>query len=300
MNIFNFPVLNREFSPITFYGTCLLMIIHVILLFFYLFLEIVGIEEGKMFNGLISIQVTDYILLHSIPIFLSFQSLFSLAILFQMKQIRIIGICTIILSLIEYSVLSIVSAEFHSSMNYQWNNELFFIGILVLVGVDVGMNITFPKYLTDAFSMDVDKAGMGNSVYFFARTVGSFLGGVLLMKYAEKNFFITSVFLGVAGLVLMLAVKELWAAYAGVVLFGLGYSNLFGIIMANAIKYRPEKSNEISALLVMGISGGGVLPPLMGIITDATGTQWAALLIIAAVWLYLFWLIGKMYLRKSL
>ena len=83
------------------------------------------------------------------------------------------------------------------------------------------------------------------------------------------------------------------------VLFGLGYSNLFGIIMANAIKHRPEKSNEISALLVMGISGGGVLPPLMGIITDATGTQWTAVLTIAAVWLYLFWLIGKMYLRKS-
>ena len=177
---------------------------------------------------------------------------------------------------------------------------MFFVGILVLVGVDVGMNITFPKYLTDTFSMDVEKAGMGNSVYFFARTVGSFLGGVLLMKYAEKNFFIASVFLGFAGLVLMLVVKELWAAYAGVVLFGLGYSNLFGIIMANAIKHRPDKSNEISALLVMGISGGGVLPPLMGVITDATGTQWSALLTIAVVWLYLFWLIGKMYLRKSL
>ena len=177
---------------------------------------------------------------------------------------------------------------------------MFFVGILVLVGVDVGMNITFPKYLADTFSMDIEKAGMGNSVYFFARTVGSFLGGMLLMKYAEKNFFITSVFVGFAGLLLMLSVNELWAAYAGVILFGLGYSNLFGIIMANAIKYRPERSNEISALLVMGISGGGVLPPLMGIITDATGTQWAAVLTIAAVWLYLFWLIGKMYSRKSL
>ena len=136
-------------------------------------------------------------------------------------------------------------------------------------------------------------------VYFFARTVGSFLGGVLLMKYAEKNFFIASVILGFSGLILMLTVPELWAAYAGVVVFGLGYSNLFGIIMANAIKYRPERANEISALLVMGISGGGVLPPLMGVITDATGTQWAAVITIAAVWLYLFWLIGKMYLRKS-
>jgi fucose permease len=177
---------------------------------------------------------------------------------------------------------------------------MFFIGILVLVGVDVGMNITFPKYLHDTFEMSSDTAGMGNSVYFFARTVGSFLGGILLLKYAEKNFFIASVFLGFVGLVLMLAVNELWAAYAGVVLFGLGYSNLFGIIMANAIKHRPEKSNEISALLIMGVSGGGVLPPLMGVITDATGTQWAALLAIAVVWGYLFWLISKMYLRKSL
>lgn len=177
---------------------------------------------------------------------------------------------------------------------------MFFIGILVLVGVDVGMNITFPKYLQDTFGMSSDAAGMGNSVYFFARTVGSFLGGVILLKYAEKNFFITSVFIGFAGLVLMLAVKELWAAYVGVVIFGLGYSNLFGIIMANAIKYKPEKSNEISALLIMGVSGGGVLPPLMGVITDATGTQWAALLAIAVVWGYLFWLISKMYLRKSL
>lgn len=177
---------------------------------------------------------------------------------------------------------------------------MFFIGILVLVGVDVGMNITFPKYLQDTFGMSSDAAGMGNSVYFFARTVGSFLGGVILLKYAEKNFFIASVFLGFVGLVLMLAVNELWAAYAGVVLFGLGYSNLFGIIMANAIKHRPEKSNEISALLIMGVSGGGVLPPLMGVITDASGTQWAALLAIAVVWGYLFWLISKMYLRKSL
>ena len=33
---------------------------------------------------------------------------------------------------------------------------------------------------------------------------------------------------------------------------------------------------------------------------DIGGTKWAAVLTIAAVWLYLFWLIGKMYLRKSL
>ena len=167
---------------------------------------------------------------------------------------------------------------------------LFFVGILVLVGVDVGMNITFPKYLSDTFSMDISKAGMGNSIYFLARTVGSLLGGIFLMKYSEKNFFAASIITGLAGLVLMLAIDRLWAAYAGVIIFGLGYSNLFAIIMSCAIKHRPEKSNEISALLIMGVAGGGVLPPLMGVITDAAGTQWAGIFTLAVVWLYLFWL----------
>lgn len=174
---------------------------------------------------------------------------------------------------------------------------MFFIGILVLVGVDVGMNITFPKYLSDTFSLSTSDAGMGNSIYFLSRTVGTFLGGIILMKFQEKNFFIGSVVTGLAGLVLMLCVQQLWAAYAGVVIFGLGYSNLFAMIFSNAIKYRPEKSNEISALLIVGVSGGGVLPPLMGMLTDATGTQWSALLVLAAVWMYLFWLMSRMYSR---
>lgn len=174
---------------------------------------------------------------------------------------------------------------------------MFFIGILVLVGVDVGMNITFPKYLSDTFSLSTSDAGMGNSIYFLSRTVGTFLGGIILMKFQERNFFIGSVVTGLAGLVLMLCVQQLWAAYAGVVIFGLGYSNLFAMIFSNAIKYRPEKSNEISALLIVGVSGGGVLPPLMGMLTDATGTQWSALLVLAAVWMYLFWLMSRMYSR---
>ena len=48
----------------------------------------------------------------------------------------------------------------------------FFIGILVLVGVDVGMGITFPKLLMERCNLPLTDAGMGNSVYFFARTVG--------------------------------------------------------------------------------------------------------------------------------
>lgn len=54
----------------------------------------------------------------------------------------------------------------------------------------------------------------GNSVYFFARTVGAFLGGILLMKLPERKFFTASVFVALAGLVGMIFFHGLWAVLA--------------------------------------------------------------------------------------
>ena len=62
---------------------------------------------------------------------------------------------------------------------------LFFIGILVLVGVDVGMGVTFPKLLQERCGLPLEKAGMGNSVYFLARTIGAFLGGLVLLNLSD-------------------------------------------------------------------------------------------------------------------
>ena len=87
----------------------------------------------------------------------------------------------------------------------------FFIGILVLVGVDVGMGITFPKLLMERCNLPLTDAGMGNSVYFFARTVGAFLGGILLMKLPERKFFTASVFVALAGLAGMIFLHGLWS-----------------------------------------------------------------------------------------
>ena len=115
---------------------------------------------------------------------------------------------------------------------------LFFIGILVLVGVDVGMNVTLPKYLQETCGMDIRQASMGNSVYFFARTLGAFAGGVILMKVSERKFFNFSIILGLAGLLPLLFVSNISAVYASVILFGIGYSNLFAII------FRQTKSRH--------------------------------------------------------
>ena len=58
----------------------------------------------------------------------------------------------------------------------------------------------------------------------------------------------------------------------------------------------PEKTNEVSALLIVGVCGGAVIPPLLGVITDSFGTQLSAVIALALVWVYLAFLIR--YIRE--
>lgn len=168
---------------------------------------------------------------------------------------------------------------------------LFFIGILVLVGVDVGMGVTFPKLLQERCSLPLEKVGMGNSVYFLARTVGAFLGGVVLMRFSASKFFTASSCLALVSLVGLIFSRNLTMILFFVALFGLGYANLFSIIFSLSMQKMPQKTNEVSALLIVGVSGGAVLPPLLGVITDAFGTQGSALITLAIVWVYMVALI---------
>lgn len=168
---------------------------------------------------------------------------------------------------------------------------LYFIGILVLVGVDVGMGVTFPKLLQERCSLPLEKAGMGNSVYFLARTVGAFLGGLLLLKFPARKFFLGSVLLALASLIGILFARNLTLILVLVALFGLGYSNLFSIVFSTSMLRVPDRANEVSSLLIVGVCGGGIIPPILGIITDSFGNQGSAVAAMIVVWLFMVFLI---------
>ncbi|MDR1937112.1 MAG: MFS transporter [Tannerellaceae bacterium] len=171
---------------------------------------------------------------------------------------------------------------------------LFFIGILVLVGVDVGLNATLPKYLMEkcpASVTDVSQADQLKSYfYFIVRALGAFAGGILLMKVPERKFYTFSALLTLAGLAGLLVSNAQWSILASVVVIALGYSNLFAIIFSQALKELPEKANEISSLLIVGVSGG-IIAQLLGVVSDLFHTQWAAIAILAVIWLYMVGLI---------
>jgi len=82
--------------------------------------------------------------------------------------------------------------------------------------------------------------------------------------------------------------------YASVALMGYGNGNPFSIVFARALQAVPDKKNEVSGLLIMGIFGGTIFPLLMGFASDAMG-QVGAVLVMAVGILYLlgFWLQGR-------
>jgi len=167
---------------------------------------------------------------------------------------------------------------------------LLFLGIVFVVGTDVGMNTVTPKLLLERVGLDVAAAGIGSSVYFLCRTAGALIGAVLLAKMSERKYYRIHSVIALTAMAVLFFVGEQWAVLVLVGLIGYACSSIFPIIYSSAIKARPEKANEISGLMITGVFGGAVVPPLMGFAADAIGSQIGSLVVIAACLLYLTYL----------
>ena len=134
---------------------------------------------------------------------------------------------------------------------------LSFIGIMCHVGIDVGTNTTAPKILMERLGMTLNDAAFATSLYFIFRTLGCLTG----------SFFLRVV--------------------NAIALVGYGNSNVFSLVFAQALQSVPDKQNEVSGLMIMGLFGGTVFPLIMGFASDAMG-QAGAVLVMAVGVAYLF------------
>lgn len=174
---------------------------------------------------------------------------------------------------------------------------LSFIGVMCHVGIDVGFNLTAPKVLIERLAMPLEKAGLVVSLYFIFRTTGSFVGSFLLARFSQKAVFGTSVAMMAVAFIGLFFFNSLNMIYVCVALIGLGNSNIFPVILSSAMLSMPEKKNEASALMVMGLIGGTVFPLVMGVASDAVASQDGALAILLIAVAYLIFLTFSM--KKS-
>lgn len=166
---------------------------------------------------------------------------------------------------------------------------LCFLGIMCHVGIDVGTNTTAPKILMERLEMTLDEASFATSLYFIFRTIGCFSGAIILQKVSSKLFFIISVICMLAAMVLLFISDARYVIYAAIALIGFGNSNVFSIVFSQALLSLPEKKNEISGLMIMGLFGGTVFPLLMGFASDAMGQDGAVAVMTVGVIYLLFY-----------
>ena len=156
---------------------------------------------------------------------------------------------------------------------------LSFIGIMCHVGIDVGTNAVAPKILLERLGGEGDTLSRfeyATSIYFAFRTLGCLTGSIIMRRLNIRAFFTVIVLmmaLAMVGFVFGTTQWELWTAIA---LVGYGNSNVFSIVFSQAMLSAPEKKNEVSGLMIMGLFGGTVFPLLMGFASDAAKEAGAA------------------------
>ncbi|GAP72826.1 hypothetical protein SAMD00024442_45_9 [Candidatus Symbiothrix dinenymphae] len=165
---------------------------------------------------------------------------------------------------------------------------VFFSVIVLIVGFEIGLMTATPKYLLERCAMPLEQSGLANSLYYAARTAGTFLGAFLLVKIAPRKFLITTMLAAVASFILLMLTSNAWVIMVCLALLGLTCANVFAIAFSGALKVDASKTNEISALMITGVAGGALLPPVMGFVADATNQLISlSVLLVALVYILL-------------
>lgn len=164
---------------------------------------------------------------------------------------------------------------------------LCFIGIFCHVGIDVGVNTYAPKVIMERVQVPLEEATFATSLYFIFRTGGTFLGTFFLRYMSQKLFFLISVVMMIASMVILFSCHSLGALYVGIALVGFGNSNIFAVVFSQALNNRPKERNEVSGLMIMGLFGGAVFPVFMSYAADFWGGVAGAIAIMSVGVLYL-------------
>ncbi|MCD8263593.1 MAG: MFS transporter [Tannerellaceae bacterium] len=173
---------------------------------------------------------------------------------------------------------------------------LLFSIIVLIVGFEIGLMTAVPKYLTERYSLPLDKGGFACSLYYAARTLGTFAGSFLLLKLSPRSFFINTLVVAILAFGVLMGTGHVTVWMVALFLVGLTCANVFAIVFGAALRTGPSSTNEISALMIMGVAGGALIPPVMGILADAT-TQWTSLFILLFTLQYI--LITAFYVLKK-
>jgi len=145
------------------------------------------------------------------------------------------------------------------------------LGIFLTVGTEVSMNTHIVNYLSSVFKIPMEQGALGISIFFSAQMIGRFSGAVLLNWFRPRSFLVYTALGAFLSILLMLMAPSVIIARLAIFATGLATANLFPLIFSITVNKIPGRINEISGLMIMAVSGGAFIPPLIGIINTSAG-----------------------------
>ena len=161
-------------------------------------------------------------------------------------------------------------ASFSSTMKLLRNSKvaLIVLGTFVMVGFDVGINTNVAQYLKTTYSVSQEEAVVGISIYFAALMVGRFLSAIILNKFSGNKMLFYCAILSVLSFALLYLMPDFNTGRIAIFCVGLFTAAIFPLIFSAGLQYMPERANELSGLMIMSVCGGGIIPPIVGWLSD--------------------------------
>ena len=162
------------------------------------------------------------------------------------------------------------------------------LAIFFLVGIDVGVNSLSGQFLMVKIGMEAEPAMQGRSLYFFGKMLGTFAGALLLTRFESGRFLLLSSLATLASIVVFILSPGALFALTLMFLMGMASSNIFPLIFSLTAGKYPGRTNEISGLVIMAVSGGAIIPLITGGITDMFGITTGMLVFVLCALYLLF------------
>lgn len=147
----------------------------------------------------------------------------------------------------------------------------------------------FINYGHEKMGLSDEKASYYFSLSMVLMMIGRF-AGTFLMRYIKPNILLAS--FAAANIVMCIIVAQSagWISFIALLMINFFFSIMFPTIFSLGLKDLGHHTQQASSFIVMGVVGGAVFPPLMGLIAnkDVATAYYLPIICYAVIFLYGF------------
>lgn len=151
-----------------------------------------------------------------------------------------------------------------------WQQKHFIFAVIAQffnVAAQGGTWAYFINYGHDVMGMSDERAGYFFSLSMMMVMIGRFAGTVLMRYIAPYK--LLAAFAGMNILMCIIVAMHIgWISFIALIMINFFFSIMFPTIFSLGLKNLGKHTQQASSYIVMGVVGGGIFPPLMGLIAN--------------------------------